>query len=181
VLGTGPASVAGGAMLWLDYELGTGGADATYPNAFSGAGTLKITAPATGGTNFSTAILTGDLWDSRHFDRLSGVIPDELRNTDGTLKPFAVVRWENGTEFGQQPLDAESRFVAVYFYEDHGWQNNEVAASRLKKLLQRTLLNADDVALAQVRYVDDLAPFIDEEFGNASAQGSRYEITVYRS
>lgn len=61
VLGTGPATIAAGATLWLDYELGNGGADTTYPNAFSGAGLLKVTAPATGGTNFSTAILSGDL------------------------------------------------------------------------------------------------------------------------
>lgn len=127
------------------------------------------------------ATLTGGVWDATHFDRLSGVIPADLRNTNGTLKPFAVVRWENSIDFDQLPLPAESRFLTIYFYEDYGWSHNETAAKRAKQLLQLSYLTADDSGLAQVRWLNDIAPFIDEEFGNAAAQASRYQITIYRS
>ncbi len=60
VLGTGAASVGSGATLWLDYEVGATTNTVTYPNAISGAGTVKLTAP--GSTlNSSTAELAGDL------------------------------------------------------------------------------------------------------------------------
>jgi autotransporter-associated beta strand protein len=55
------ATVDSGATLWLDYLLGSTNNNVTYANAFSGAGTLKVTTPGSGSPYQSAAILSGNL------------------------------------------------------------------------------------------------------------------------
>lgn len=61
VLGTGTAQVSAGGTLWFDYEVGATTNEVTYPNAISGAGTVKVTAPGSAAAGSAAAVLTGDM------------------------------------------------------------------------------------------------------------------------
>ncbi len=54
---TTTVTVSSGATVWLDYSLGVTSNTVTYPNDFSGAGTVQSTAPGSGGS--SSNVLMG--------------------------------------------------------------------------------------------------------------------------
>ncbi|MDP9173513.1 MAG: autotransporter-associated beta strand repeat-containing protein, partial [Planctomycetota bacterium] len=96
------ATVNSGATLWLDYLLGATNNNVTYAYAFGGAGTLKVTAPGSGGTA-STSILTGSL---SGFTGILDLFPNSGSNGKIQLKDLtngdqpsasATIKIESGT------------------------------------------------------------------------------------
>ena len=113
-------SISAGSMVWLDYLLGSTNNYVTYANPFSGAGTLKVTAPSDGSPFQGTAELTGNL------SGITGTL-DLFPNSgswgktciatpnDGSQpSPSATIIVENGTTlYLPQPLTYQS-YILLY-------------------------------------------------------------------
>lgn len=98
------------------------------------------------------ALLTGGVKDEDDFTFDEGGANEVPRETDGVrIKPFAYVRWRvsNVTEI---IAASERQTVQLYLYQRSGKSTIESAVKRLKTLLHRHQLTADDKALLMFHY-----------------------------
>jgi len=70
----------------------------------------------------------------------------------------------------------ERRSVEIYFYQHRGYATIERAKRRVKTILERTMLPADDAGIAMFHWAHDTGEFPADELGRASADMSRYYV-----
>src|SRR5512133_2586310 len=119
-----------------------------------------------GDTAFATP-LTGGIYDASELppEFLTPSQTPSAWDSDGILKPCAVIRWRNEQPFGPH-FHSERTFAEVYVYQVSGTAIVEAAILRAKNLLHRSQLTATDYGLRWLNWVgggDVPAP----ELGNA--------------
>lgn len=132
------------------------------------------------------AILTGGVMDASDMPFDGGGTDTVPRQTDGvTAKPFAIIRWKDSTSTGAiKRIQGELGTVEIYFYQDTGFDQIELAVARVKALLNLRELSASNRQLAYFEYgftsgeVDGQA--LSEELGNIACKFSRYFVTQIR-
>jgi hypothetical protein len=102
------------------------------------------------------------------------------QDANGRIKPCAVLRWRGSNPTGPDILPAELKFLEVWFYEDQGYSNVEEAKRLVKGLLHRKLFRADYYGLISFEWAGDLGELTADELGGASADRTRYAITLTR-
>lgn len=128
-----------------------------------------------------TMILTGGIFDASEMDR-EGMDLETVRDaTTKRLKPWAELRWRGSNPTGPTDrLNAETRFLEVWLYEDMGYANIEAAKRIVKQLLHRKVFAADNYGLVWLRWAGDLGEFVADEMGGASGDRCRFELTLTR-
>ena len=126
-----------------------------------------------------TALLTGGVLDASDLPQGDMGIKD-VPHSGAKILPFAVIRWRGttGTEIVGR---TERRSLEIYFYQHRGYDVIEPAKRRVKKILSRTKIPADDAKLCMFHWAKiDLGDFSARELGGASADMSRYYVDVSR-
>jgi hypothetical protein len=125
-------------------------------------------------------------------ETLSGLLPggvldiNELPQTDygltnvprsgAVISPFAVIRWR-GT-VGKEIIGlTERRTVEIYVYEARrGYAIIEQAKRRIKTILNRTQIQADDAGIAMFHWQTSGGLFPAQELNGASGEMIRYYV-----
>jgi hypothetical protein len=125
------------------------------------------------------ATLTGGIFDASVLDR-EGLDLATVQDANGRLKPCGVLRWRGSNPIDPAVLPAEQRFLEVWLYEDQGTANIETAKRLIKALLHYKLFQADNCGLAWLEWAGDLGETTADELGGASADRSRFAVTLTR-
>lgn len=120
------------------------------------------------------ALLTGGVLDTDELPMGASSIED-VPHTGPEILPFAVLRWRGTTEKEIVGL-TERRSVEIYFYQHRGYATIERAKRRVKTILNRTQLPAEDAGLSMFHWAHDTGEFPADELGRASADMSRYYV-----
>lgn len=107
-------------------------------------------------------ILTGGVFDRRGISR---TLTPNAYDTDGTLKPCAVVALETAVPVGPHPdYRMERVFFVVYLYEEEGnaYAGIDVAKQRIKALLHQQTVTTTPDTVWEIRHADSLGDSYDE-------------------
>jgi len=122
-----------------------------------------------------SALLTGGVFNAEDFSFDGGGADEIPYAVDGiTIKPFAIVRFQESTTIAPVKVRAELQSVEIYVYANVAYVTIDSAISRIKTLLNFKDVVADDRDLA---YLHD--PFTSKEFdapeiGGASCKFVRF-------
>lgn len=135
-------------------------------------------------TNDATlaAILTGGVFDASVFPFDQGGVDKVPRDTDGIAAiPFAIIRWQASNRTGEiTAIGGELGTVEIYLYQDTGYDQIELAVSRIKTLLNRQELSGSTRQLAYFEYGYTSGEMNAEELGGIACKFSRYSVTQVR-
>lgn len=127
-----------------------------------------------------TALLTGGILDADALPMDGGGAGSLPLAADGvSVKPFAVVRWR-GSAPKEIPWATERRTVEIYVYQERGYDIIEQAKRRIKALLIRQMVKADDAAICMFHWVQDTGEFPAPELGNLACEMSRFVVDYVR-
>lgn len=127
------------------------------------------------------ALLYGGIFDAEDLDISGESDSDAPKESDGVrIQPHAVIRWGESTSFSEEAIEAEVGNVEIYVYQHRGHDVIDAAVNRIKALLNRQLISADDRALAKLSYAMTSREIPAEEFGGAPCKFSRYAVYQIR-
>lgn len=131
-----------------------------------------------------TALLTGGIKDASNEPKGGFGLKDLAKELDGVrIQPFALIRWRDSVllQPDMDVLSPEKESVEIYVYQDKGFATIESAVNRLKVLLHRQLISADDreFAYCHFEFVSGEVPA--EEYDNASMKFIRFNLSEIRS
>jgi len=127
-----------------------------------------------------TALLTGGVLDADALPMDGGGAGSLPLAVDGvSVRPFAVLRWR-GTSAKEIPWKTERRTLEVYIYQERGYDIIEQAKRRIKGLLIRQMVKADDAAICMFHWVQDSGEFASPELGNLACEMSRFFVDYIR-
>jgi len=126
------------------------------------------------------AILTGGVFDAQSTDAEGADTSWIPRAANGvTLAPFAIIRFR-----GESPTEivafTERRFVEIYFYQAYGYLQIELAKNRVKSILHRKRVQADDAGIAMFHFVQGRGEMPAPEYENAASDMNRYFVDYTR-
>lgn len=126
------------------------------------------------------ALLTGGVLDADALPMDGGGVGSLPLAADGmSVRPFAVLRWR-----GANPREivavTERRTLEVYVYQERGYGVIEQAKRRIKSLLIRQRVSADDAGIAMFHWLQDMGELPAEEFGNLACEMSRFYVDYVR-
>ena len=119
-------------------------------------------------------LLPGGVLDTDELPEGASSIQDVPHNGP-QITPFAMLRWRGATP-KEIVSFTERRSVEIYFYQHRGYATIERAKRRVKTILERTMLPADDAGIAMFHWAHDTGEFPADELGRASADMSRYYV-----
>lgn len=128
-----------------------------------------------------SGLLSGGVFDASA-DR-EGISYDDAPKQAGTplIAPFAVIRWRSNQEQAPIVLDAETRFVELWLYQNQGTDVIDSARARAIKLINRTILvGASDYKSALITHSGDTLDITADELNNASACVCRFQLNTRR-
>lgn len=128
-----------------------------------------------------STLLSGGILDASA-DR-EGVSYDDAPKQVGTplIAPFGVIRWRSNQEQAPIVLDAETRFVELWLYQNQGIDIIDPARARAIKLLNRAILvGASDYKSALITHTGDTLDITADELNNASACVCRFKLNTRR-
>lgn len=120
--------------------------------------------------------LTGGMYSAEEMDRGNVTLDTVLRDTNGRILPFGVLRWR-GDIPGGGLHDSGRRFLEVWLYEDSGYDNIRAARRAIRKALHRQYFTTDGESSAMGRWVGDLGELTADELGGASMDRVRIQFT----
>lgn len=128
-----------------------------------------------------SAILTGGIYDAQTTDAegadTSWIPRDPVNGV--TLAPFAIIRFR-----GETPTEViartERRFVEIYFYQGYGYTQIERAKRRVKEILHRQQVQAEDAGIAMFHFVQGRGEMPAPEYENAASDMNRYYVDYVR-
>lgn len=128
------------------------------------------------------AILTGGVFDASELPQDGGGMSSFGRTADGiTLKPMLVIRFRASNQFSASLINAERGTLELYFYQDVGYDQIELALTRTKALINHVFLTAADRAIAHLEYAYTSGDLMAEEMGDAPCRFMRFIVTDIRS
>jgi len=122
-------------------------------------------------------ILTGGLYDGTVINDISRQATPAAYDEYSELKPCAIVKSETQAPAGPHP-DSSRLFVTIWFYQQSGSADIDVARIRAYHLLHRSTVAGSD-GLWDVRHFNDLLGIELQALG-VPAIMSRYVATVNR-
>jgi len=122
-------------------------------------------------------ILTGGLYDGTVINDISRQATPAAYDEYSELKPCAIVKPETQAPAGPHP-DSSRLFVTIWFYQQSGSADIDVARIRAYHLLHRSTVAGSD-GLWDVRHFNDLLGIELQALG-VPAIMSRYVATVNR-
>lgn len=128
-----------------------------------------------------TTLLTGGIMDASELPADGGGSKSAPRESGKTrIQPYAVVRWRAVRPFSVEVLEAEKETVEVYIYQQKGYDTIEAAIHRMKALLHRQFLTADNRAIAHTFMTFISGELTAEELHYAPTRFIRFEVTQIR-
>ena len=126
-----------------------------------------------------TTLLTGGVLDATELPKGASAIRD-VPNDGLKIKPFAMLRWRSTSEKEIIGL-TERRGLDIYLYQHRGgYATIDSAKRRIKTLLRRKQLSADDADGAMFHWDGhDLDEFSADELGGASACMTRFYVDYF--
>jgi hypothetical protein len=122
-------------------------------------------------------ILTGGVYDGMEVADISRQATPAAYDGNSELKPCAILKPETQTPAGPHP-DGSRLFVTLWFYQQSGSADIDLARVRAYHLLHRTTIAGSD-GLWDVRHANDLLGIEMQALG-VPAIMSRYVATVNR-
>lgn len=133
--------------------------------------------PDIDGTELST-ILTGGIFDAQTTDA-SGVDTSWLPMNGARIMPFAVIRLRGAS--GREIIaDSERRFVEIYFYADSGYDVIDAAKERVKAILHRKQVQADNADISMFHWDQDRGELPAPEYHSSASDMSRFYVDYLR-
>lgn len=124
------------------------------------------------------ALLTGGVFDSEDVFREGVDEPEAPRESNGvTIKPFASIRWGGANPTGPVLVDAEAQSVEIYCYQHSGYTTIEAALTRIKALLNRKFITADNRQMAYFAEPQKGPDFAEEALNFAPGKFIRFMVT----
>jgi len=129
-----------------------------------------------------TDILTGGIYDASELP-MDGLTPSAVPSayTGARLKPCAVIRFRNETET-QIIGHSRRRFFEIYFYQNVGQDQIDLARARCRVLLHRAKQFTTDGENGQVYYVtwvENSGDLVADELNGAAMSFSRHYIDYF--
>jgi hypothetical protein len=122
-----------------------------------------------------TTLLPGGFLDANSLPSEWSI--SDVPHDGAMITPFAVLRWRGATPKEVYITDmTERRSVEIYIYQHRGYDLIEQAKRRIKTILHRTQIAADDADVCMFHWNNDLGEFTAKEIGGAAAEMSRFYV-----
>lgn len=132
-----------------------------------------------------TALLTGGVYDEDDVPSRLGItpsdFPDEIRDANGRIKPFAWIVWHESFENRRsEPLDEERQVLDVYVVSDFGYDSIRAAVARVKEIMHRHSWVVSDYKFAWSRHYSTMRGQSAKDFLFAPFIGVAFEFVLRR-
>lgn len=122
--------------------------------------------------------LPGGIYDASVLPK-DGLSFADLPMTDNKIDAFGIIRWRTSSPT-EHPDSTERKFLEIWLYDQRGYDRIDAAKHRLKQVLNRTIIGAEDVGAGMYHWAQDGSDTNAEEYDSAAASFVRFYVNIVR-